>query len=58
MVNAVISITLYGGYFTQPEDRDALLGIIEQTMELHSWPMRKPCQQLLDQWKMVDTAEF
>ncbi|KAJ6049176.1 hypothetical protein N7444_005892 [Penicillium canescens] len=58
MVNAVISITLYGGYFTRPEDRDALLGIIHQTMELHSWPMRKPCQQLLDQWEMVDNAEL
>ncbi|KAJ5316528.1 hypothetical protein N7508_001036 [Penicillium antarcticum] len=58
MVNAVISITLYGDYFTQPEDRGALLGIIHQTMELHSWPMRKPCQHLLDQWEMVGNAEL
>ncbi|KAJ5742432.1 uncharacterized protein N7511_011451 [Penicillium nucicola] len=58
MVNAVISITLYGGYFTQSEDRDALLGIIHQTMELHSWPMRKPYHHILDQWEAVDNVEL
>ncbi|CAG8125654.1 unnamed protein product [Penicillium olsonii] len=56
LVNAVIAITLYGEYFTQPDERDALLGIINRTMDLHAWPMRKAHQALCEQWEMADAV--
>ncbi|CAI7640732.1 unnamed protein product [Penicillium glandicola] len=58
LVNAVIAITLYGEYFTHQEERDALLGIINRTMELHAWPMRKAYQSLQRQWDMLDNVEI
>ncbi|KAJ5976370.1 hypothetical protein N7481_010077 [Penicillium waksmanii] len=58
LVNAVIAVTLYGEYFTDPEERNALLGIINRTKELHAWPMRKPYQTLKRRWEAVDNAEL
>ncbi|CAG7934919.1 unnamed protein product [Penicillium nalgiovense] len=58
LVNAVIAITLYGEYFVHQEERDALLGIINQTMELHVWPMRKACQSLQQEWDIMDNVEI
>ncbi|KAJ5085066.1 hypothetical protein N7532_009837 [Penicillium argentinense] len=57
LVNAVIAITLYGDYFTEEEERHALVGIINQTKDLHAWPMKKPYLTLLERWAMVDTVE-
>ncbi|PYH96553.1 hypothetical protein BO71DRAFT_174657 [Aspergillus ellipticus CBS 707.79] len=54
LVNAVIAITLYGEYFTEPEEREALIKIINQTKELHSWPMQKRYQRLKRGWQLVD----
>ncbi|KGO41847.1 hypothetical protein PEX1_083880 [Penicillium expansum] len=58
LVNAVIAITLYGEYFTLQEERDALLGIINQTMEIHAWPMKKAHQSLKRQWDVLDNVEL
>ncbi|CAI7602623.1 unnamed protein product [Penicillium manginii] len=58
LVNAVIAVTLYGEYFTDQEERNALLGIINRTKELHAWPMRKPYQTLKRRWEEVDNAEL
>ncbi|CRL27723.1 unnamed protein product [Penicillium camemberti] len=58
LVNAVMAITLYGEYFTNQEERDALLGIMNQTMEIHAWPMRKAYQSLQRQWDMLDDVEL
>jgi hypothetical protein len=58
LVNAVIAITLYGEYFTDPEDRDALVGIINMTSDIRAWSMRKPYERLKQQWSMVDDAEI
>ncbi|PWY96230.1 hypothetical protein BO94DRAFT_551930 [Aspergillus sclerotioniger CBS 115572] len=58
LVNAVIAITLYGDYFTEPEERDALVGIIDQTRELHSWPMQKRYAQLKHRWQLVDSCSL
>jgi hypothetical protein len=58
LVNAVIAITLYGEYFVHQEERDALLGIINQTMELHAWPMRKAYQSLQREWDIMDNVEI
>lgn len=58
LVNAVIAITLYGEYFTNQEERDALLVIMNQTMEIHAWPMRKAYQSLQRQWDMLDDVEL
>ncbi|KAJ5231896.1 uncharacterized protein N7469_006484 [Penicillium citrinum] len=58
LVNAVIAITLYGEYFTDRDERDALVGIINRTKELHAWPMRKPYETLQRRWEMVDDAEL
>ncbi|PYI09843.1 hypothetical protein BO78DRAFT_307420 [Aspergillus sclerotiicarbonarius CBS 121057] len=56
LVNAVIAITLYGEYFTEPEERDALVSIINQTRGLHSWPMQKRYARLQHQWQLVDSC--
>ncbi|CAG8273939.1 unnamed protein product [Penicillium salamii] len=56
LVNAVIAITLYGEYFTHSDERDALLGIINQTMSLHAWPMRKAHHTLSRQWELADAV--
>jgi hypothetical protein len=53
----VIAINLYGEYFTRQDEREALLGIINQTMDLHAWPMQKAYQSLYHQWEMVDSLE-
>ncbi|KAL3482843.1 hypothetical protein BJX62DRAFT_250222 [Aspergillus germanicus] len=58
LVNAVIAITLYGEYFTDQEDRDALVGIISMTSDIRAWSMRKPYERLKQQWAMVDGAEI
>ncbi|KXG46236.1 uncharacterized protein PGRI_050920 [Penicillium griseofulvum] len=58
LVNAVIAITLYGEYFVQQEERDALLDIINQTMKLHAWPLRKAYQSLQRQWDMIDNVQL
>lgn len=57
LVNAVIAITLYGEYFTNPEERTALVDIINRTKDIHAWPMRKPYQTLQRQWEIVDNIE-
>ncbi|RAK97950.1 uncharacterized protein BO80DRAFT_413605 [Aspergillus ibericus CBS 121593] len=56
LVNAVIAINLYGEYFTEPEERDALVSIIDRTRELHSWPMQKRYARLQHQWQLVDSC--
>lgn len=58
LVNAVIAVTLYGDYFTDQEERNALVGIINRTKELYAWPMRKPYQTLKRRWEIVDSAEL
>ncbi|KAL4861235.1 hypothetical protein BDV12DRAFT_191214 [Aspergillus spectabilis] len=58
LVNAVIAITLYGEYFTDQEDRDALVGIISMTSDIRAWSMRKPYERLRERWAMVDSAEI
>jgi hypothetical protein len=57
LINAVIAITLYGEYFTDRDERNALIGIINRTKDIHAWPMRKPYQTLLRRWEMSDSVE-
>jgi hypothetical protein len=57
LVNAVIAIILYGEYFTNQEERDALVSIIDMTKDIRAWPMRKPYETLTQRWGMVDGAE-
>ncbi|KAL3458160.1 hypothetical protein BJX64DRAFT_280042 [Aspergillus heterothallicus] len=58
LVNAVIAITLYGEYFTEQEERDALVGIITMTSDIRAWSMRKPYERLKERWAIVDGAEI
>ncbi|KAJ5769617.1 hypothetical protein N7520_004176 [Penicillium odoratum] len=58
LVNAVIATTLYGEYFTDPVERDALVGIINKTKDIHAWPMRKPYQTVQRRWELMDSAEI
>lgn len=57
LVNAVISIMLYGEYFTEEAERDALRGIIDRTKDMHAWPLRRPYERLCGLWEMVDSVE-
>ncbi|GFF81050.1 hypothetical protein IFM61392_04519 [Aspergillus lentulus] len=58
LVNAVIAITLYGDYFTDHAEREALVGIINRTRDLHVWQMKKPYETLLRRWEEADNAEI
>lgn len=57
LVNAVISILLYGEYFTEGVERDALRGIIDRTKDMHAWPLRRPYERLCGMWEVVDSLE-
>lgn len=58
LLNAVIAITLYGEYFTNQEEREALVGIINQTKDIHVWPMRKPYETVQRRWEMLDSGQL
>lgn len=58
LVNAVIATTLYGEYFTNPEERETLIGIIGRTKDIHAWSMKKPYQTLQRRWEMMDSADI
>ncbi|KAL3476562.1 hypothetical protein BJX99DRAFT_258307 [Aspergillus californicus] len=57
LVNAVISIMLYGEYFIEQLERDALVNIIERTKDMHAWPLRRPYERLRGQWEEGDSVE-
>ncbi|KAL4923587.1 uncharacterized protein BDV17DRAFT_276605 [Aspergillus undulatus] len=57
LVNAVIAILLYGEYFTEQRERDALRGIIDRTKDMHAWPLRRPYERLCRLWEEGDAVE-
>ncbi|KAJ6014885.1 hypothetical protein N7540_009476 [Penicillium herquei] len=57
LLNAVIAITLYGEYFTDPMEREALVDIIKRARDFDAWPMSKPYQTLQHRWDIMDSAE-
>ncbi|KAL4863651.1 hypothetical protein BDV12DRAFT_189542 [Aspergillus spectabilis] len=57
LVNAVISIMLYGEYFTEQQERDALMDIIARMRNMHAWPLRKPFERLQGQWELIDSVD-
>ncbi|KAL4748985.1 hypothetical protein BDW72DRAFT_195233 [Aspergillus terricola var. indicus] len=58
LVNAVISILLYGEYFTDPAERNALLSIIERMKDMRAWPLRNGVERLQRAWREADIVEF
>lgn len=52
----MVATILLGEYFTNQEERDALVGIINRTEDIHVWPMCKPYQRLQWRWEMLDCA--
>ncbi|KAM5346140.1 hypothetical protein ACJ41O_009145 [Fusarium nematophilum] len=44
LVNATLAIQLYGNYFTDPWDRDALKGIVQMFKNIQAWPVPKALQ--------------
>ncbi|RAK71270.1 uncharacterized protein BO72DRAFT_473373 [Aspergillus fijiensis CBS 313.89] len=55
LVNGVIAVTLYGEYFTEAEERDALVTeIIHRAQELNAWPMQKRHERLKQRWRSMD----
>ncbi|KAL4971592.1 hypothetical protein BDW66DRAFT_164977 [Aspergillus desertorum] len=57
LVNAVISILLYGEYFTDQLERDALLGVIERMKDMRAWPLRRGIERLKNAWTEGDRVE-
>ncbi|BCS27073.1 uncharacterized protein APUU_60121S [Aspergillus puulaauensis] len=55
LVNAVIAILLYGEYFTEEGERDALRGVIDRTRDMRAWPLRRPFERLCGLWEMGDS---
>ncbi|KAL4963065.1 uncharacterized protein BDV14DRAFT_202314 [Aspergillus stella-maris] len=58
LVNAVISIMLYGEYFTEQGERDALREVIDRTKSMHAWPLKRPYERLCRLWEEVDAVEI
>ncbi|KAF7597359.1 hypothetical protein BBP40_006300 [Aspergillus hancockii] len=58
LVNAMISVTLYGEYFTDPREREALEEIIKKIKAIHAWPMRKLHQALKAKWEFIDNEDY
>ncbi|KAE8150391.1 hypothetical protein BDV25DRAFT_154504 [Aspergillus avenaceus] len=58
LVNAMISVMLFGEYFTDPRERDALEGIIERIKAIHAWPMKSLHESLRAKWELVDRQEY
>ncbi|PYH86238.1 hypothetical protein BO82DRAFT_418655, partial [Aspergillus uvarum CBS 121591] len=55
LVNGVVAVSLYGEYFTEPEERDALMTeIIHRAQELNAWPMQKRQERLKQRWQCMD----
>ncbi|KAL3459315.1 hypothetical protein BJX64DRAFT_279244 [Aspergillus heterothallicus] len=54
LVNAVIAIMLYGEFFTDGREREALVGVIERTKGMHAWPLKRPFERLRAQWGVFD----
>ncbi|KAK7414258.1 hypothetical protein QQX98_006855 [Neonectria punicea] len=44
MVNAALAIQLYGSYFTDPWEREALKGIVQRFKDKRAWPVPKALQ--------------
>ncbi|KAE8383204.1 hypothetical protein BDV26DRAFT_277407 [Aspergillus bertholletiae] len=58
LVNAVISIILYGEYFTDPREREALEAVIEKTKAIHAWPMKKLHHAVKAKWEFIDSEDY
>ncbi|KAL4908483.1 hypothetical protein BDW74DRAFT_175166 [Aspergillus multicolor] len=58
LVNAVISILLYGEYFTDQAERHALMEVIERTKDMRAWPLRSGIKRLLRVWREGDDVEI
>lgn len=56
LVNAVIAIMLYGEYFTEEGERDALRVVIDRTRDMRAWPLRRPFERLCGLWEMGDSV--
>ncbi|RSM09154.1 hypothetical protein CEP52_004308 [Fusarium oligoseptatum] len=46
LVNATLAIQLYGNYFTDPWERDALKGIVQMFKDCQAWPVPKALRAL------------
>ncbi|KAL6228893.1 hypothetical protein BDW75DRAFT_250499 [Aspergillus navahoensis] len=57
LVNAVASILLYGEYFTDQVERDALLGVIERMKDMRAWPLKRGVERLERAWREADNVE-
>ena len=41
LVNAAIGIQLYGDFFTDQYERQALRGVVEKYRDTHAWPVKR-----------------
>lgn len=41
ILNAAFVIQMYGDFFTDPYERDALRMIVEKYRDIHAWPSQK-----------------
>ncbi|KAL4733488.1 hypothetical protein BDV11DRAFT_175635 [Aspergillus similis] len=58
LVNAVVSILLYGEYFTDLAERNELLNITQRMRNMRAWPLRKGVERLQRAWREADNVEF
>lgn len=53
----VVAILLYGDYFIDIKEREALIGIIERTENMRAWSMRTPLEVVMGRWNSIDIED-
>ncbi|KAL4880531.1 hypothetical protein BJY04DRAFT_219002 [Aspergillus karnatakaensis] len=51
LVNAVIAILLYGEYFTERREREALAGVVQRLKDMRAWPLRRAFGRIVGEWE-------
>jgi hypothetical protein len=54
LLNAVIGIMLYGDFFTDRREREALMDVVERLKNVCAWSMRNRYQSLKKRWDEVE----
>lgn len=58
LINACLAISVLGEYFEEPDEQDALLGILALMADRHAYPMHRIASSLKRAWNREDAIVF
>lgn len=53
-----MAIRLYGDFFVDLAEREALIGLLSRMEALHAWPVREAHELLQQRWRVLDSIEL